>query len=116
MHPAASVPALFILCNSIAAVAGNWSATKHLPHGIGRLALMVVVGSSLGAHLGSRWLSPRQIHVLLNVVLIIASLKLLLPVCVTQAARRKRLGSPRPDREVYSTTRVDSRTTAFARL
>lgn len=80
LRAAASVSGLFILCNSIAALAGNWSATQHLPHGIGRLALMVVVGSWLGGHLGSRWLSPRQVHVLLGVVLIIASLKLLLPI------------------------------------
>lgn len=80
MRAAASVSTLFILRNSIAALAGNWSAANHLPRGIGRLALAVVVGSWLGAHLGSRWLSPRQIHVLLGVVLIIASLKLLLPI------------------------------------
>ncbi|WP_321940420.1 sulfite exporter TauE/SafE family protein [Paraburkholderia sp. J8-2] len=80
MRAAASVSALFILCNSLAALAGNWSATNHLPHGIGRLALMVIIGSWLGAHLGSRWLSTRQIRVLLGVVLICASVKLLLPV------------------------------------
>lgn len=70
-------------CSSCAirsALAGNWSATNHLPHGIGRLALMVVMGSWLGAQLGSRWLSTRQIRSLLGVVLIAASLKLLLPI------------------------------------
>ncbi|WP_042264223.1 sulfite exporter TauE/SafE family protein [Paraburkholderia heleia] len=80
MRAAASVSALFILCNSIAALAGNWSATNRLPQGIGRLALMVVIGSWLGAQLGSRWLSTRQIRVLLGIVLIVASLKLLLPM------------------------------------
>ncbi|TDG03222.1 sulfite exporter TauE/SafE family protein [Paraburkholderia guartelaensis] len=80
MRAAASVAALFILCNSIAALAGNWSATNRLPPGIGRLALIVVVGSWIGARLGSHWLSPRQIRVSLAIVLIIASLKLLLPI------------------------------------
>ncbi|WP_069268545.1 sulfite exporter TauE/SafE family protein [Paraburkholderia nodosa] len=79
VRTAASVSALFILCNSIAALAGDWTATNHLPHGIGPLALMVLVGSWFGAYLGSRWLSPRQIRSLLGIVLIIASLKLLLP-------------------------------------
>ncbi|MEM5318561.1 sulfite exporter TauE/SafE family protein [Paraburkholderia sp. JHI869] len=77
---AASVSALFILCNSLAALAGNWSATDHLPDGTGRLALVVIVGGWFGAHLGSRWLSPRQIHFLLGIVMMAASLKLLLPV------------------------------------
>jgi hypothetical protein len=49
--------------SEIAALAGHWSTTNHLPTEVGRLALMVVVGSWFGAHLGSRWLSPRQIHV-----------------------------------------------------
>jgi uncharacterized membrane protein YfcA len=80
VRAAASVSAPFILCNSIAALAGNWSATNRLPPGIGQLALTVIAGSWLGAHLGSRWLSARQIHVLLGIVLIIASLKLLLPI------------------------------------
>lgn len=80
MRAAASVSALFILCNSIAALAGHWSAADHLPHGIGFLALMAVLGGWFGARLGSRWLTPRQIQVLLGAVLILASLRLLLPV------------------------------------
>lgn len=76
MRAAAPVSALFIFCNSIAALAGHWSAADYFSRGIGLLALMEVMRGWFGAQLDNRLLTPRQIQMLLGAVLILASLKL----------------------------------------
>lgn len=75
---ASAVSALFILVNSLAGLAGNFSATQHLPPLSLALAGAALVGGALGSQLGSRSLSPLWIKRLLAVVLAIAGAKLVL--------------------------------------
>jgi uncharacterized membrane protein YfcA len=73
---ASATSALFILCNSIAGLAGNVSSTKNIPAFIAPLAAAVVVGGATGSWLGARRFPPATIKRLLAVVLVIAGVKL----------------------------------------
>jgi len=73
---ASATSALFILCNSIAGLAGNASATRHLPAFIAPLAIAVVVGGFAGSWLGARRFPAATIKRILAVVLVIAGVKL----------------------------------------
>lgn len=75
---AAAVSALFILCNSVAGLLGNWASTAALPGFILPLLAMAAVGGWLGAGWGSRRFSPALIKRFLAAVLVVAGLKLLL--------------------------------------
>lgn len=75
---AAAVSAPFILCNSLAGLAGSagtasWPALPLWP-----LAIAVVAGGALGAHLGSRRFPPATIKRVLAAVLAVAGGKLVL--------------------------------------
>jgi len=74
---AASVSALFILVNSSAGLAGNWSSTLYLPSVSPWLAVAAGIGGMMGSHLGSRRFDHTIIKRLLAVVLSIAGAKLL---------------------------------------
>ncbi len=74
---AASVSALFILCNSVAGLAGHVLRTQSLPTLAWPLAVAVLAGGVLGAWMGANRLNPRFIKQLLAVVLLIAAFKLL---------------------------------------
>ncbi len=73
---ASAISAMFILCNSIAGLAGNISATKAMPPLILPLAAAVIVGGVSGSYLGAQRLSPLVIKRLLAIVLLIAGSKL----------------------------------------
>jgi hypothetical protein len=73
---ASATSALFILCNSIAGLAGNASATKQIPAFIAPLAVAVVVGGAGGSWLGARRFPPAIIKRILAAVLTIAGAKL----------------------------------------
>ena len=75
---AAAASALFILVNSIAGLLGNVSATSKLPGLVLPLALAAVIGGTAGSYLGSNRFPPALIKRLLEVVLVIAGLKLML--------------------------------------
>ena len=75
---AAAVSALFILCNSIAGLLGNFSSTQNLPGYILWLLLAAALGGSIGSYLGSKRLPPLIIKRFLALVLAIAGTKLLL--------------------------------------
>lgn len=75
---AAAVSALFILVNSAAGLAGNFSATQSLPQFVVPLFAAAGLGGALGSHLGSRRLGAAAIKRFLAVVLAIAGLKLVL--------------------------------------
>ena len=75
---AAAVSALFILCNSIAGLAGNIGSTKQFPAFALVLVAAAVIGGTLGSYLGSRRFDPGVIKRLLAVVLVIAGTKLIL--------------------------------------
>ena len=73
---AAAVSALFILVNSIAGLLGHFTSGQGVPPFAWVLAVAAVAGGTIGAHLGSRHLPVRAIHLLLATVLIIAGVKL----------------------------------------
>ncbi len=74
----AAVSALFILVNSSAGLAGNWSSTRYLPAFSPWLVVAAGIGGAFGSHFGSRRFDPAIIKRLLAVVLAIAGTKLLL--------------------------------------
>jgi uncharacterized membrane protein YfcA len=74
---AAAVSALFILVNSIAGLAGHFTANHSIPSLAIVLAAAAVMGGILGSHLGSRRFPVRTISLLLATVLIIAGAKLI---------------------------------------
>lgn len=73
---AAAFSAVFILLNSVAALAGHWSAARQLPGDIGLLTLIAMTGGLLGAQLGSRWLPERRVQQILGLLLLLAGGKL----------------------------------------
>ena len=75
---AAAVSALFILCNSIAGLAGNVGSTKQFPAFALVLVAAAAIGGSVGSYLGSRRFDPAVVKKLLAVVLVIAGSKLIL--------------------------------------
>lgn len=74
----AAVSAMFILVNSLAGLAGNFSSAKTLPGVAWPLLAAAVVGGTMGSYLGCRRFSPTLIKRLLAVVLLVAGLKLIL--------------------------------------
>jgi uncharacterized membrane protein YfcA len=73
---ASSTSVVFILCNSIAGLLGNLSATSNFPPVAAVLAAAAILGGSIGSYFGSQRFSPVIIKRLLAAVLIIAGLKL----------------------------------------
>ena len=78
MREAAGISVAFVLLNSIAALAGNFTSVRYLPEEIGIWAVAAAIGGIIGAELGSRRLAPRTLHYLLAVVLIVAAGKMIL--------------------------------------
>ena len=70
--------AMFILANSLAGLAGNFSSAKTLPRVAWPLLAAVMVGGTMGSYLGCRHFSATLIKRLLAVVLFVAGLKLIL--------------------------------------
>jgi uncharacterized protein len=76
----AGVTAPFVLVNSLAGLAGNWSATRDLPALALPLAGAVALGGFTGATLGSRRLPPAATTRVLAALLLAGGVKLLLGV------------------------------------
>src|SRR5690606_34295601 len=74
---ASAISAVFILCNSVAGLAGNVSATKNLPALALPLSTAAIVGGLSGAYLGARRFPHVALKRLLAVVLTIAGVKLI---------------------------------------
>jgi hypothetical protein len=74
---ASGVAALFILCNSLAGLAGNYASVRALPAELPILAGAVLIGGLIGTSLGVRRLGAPGLLKALAVVLLIASAKLL---------------------------------------
>lgn len=74
---AAAVSALFILLNSIAGLAGNFSSTRQFPAFALALAAAAGIGGAIGSYFGSRRFDAVVIKRLLAVVLLIAGSKLI---------------------------------------
>jgi uncharacterized protein len=73
---ASGVAAVFILCNSIAGLAGNVAIVKALPPNLPLFAASVLLGAILGTTFGIRFASPTILKAL-GLVLIIAGFKLI---------------------------------------
>lgn len=76
-HVAAGVSAVFILCNSIAGLAGTLSARPSLPGFVLPLVAVALTGGLIGSTLGSRRFSVPALRRVLAAVLCIAGIKLL---------------------------------------
>lgn len=74
--PASGVAIVFILCNSIAGLAGNVAIVKALPPDLPLYAAAVFLGAIVGTTFGIRWGTPMILKAL-GVVLVIAGLKLI---------------------------------------
>lgn len=74
---AAAVSAAFILVNSVSGLLGSVTHSRQWPSCALPMSIAAVLGGTLGAHLGSRYLSVALTKQLLAVVLIIAGIKLL---------------------------------------
>jgi hypothetical protein len=77
IRQAAAISALFIFVNSIAGLAGYFTATHSIPLLGLALAPAAIVGGIFGSHYGSRHFPVRIISILLATVLLIAGAKLI---------------------------------------
>src|SRR5438105_4055663 len=77
IRQAAAVSALFILVNSIAGLAGYFTAVHSIPSLGVILGAAAIIGGIFGSHLGSRHFPVRTISILLAIVLSIAGMKLI---------------------------------------
>ena len=71
------ISAAFILCNSIAGLAGNLASVRYLPPDLPLLAGAVLIGAFIGTKLGISRFASRTIIQALALVLVIAGLKML---------------------------------------
>src|SRR5216117_4112465 len=78
IRQAAAVSALFILVNSLAGLAGYFTAVHSIPSLGVVLGAAAIVGGIFGSHLGSRHFPVRTISIILAIVLSIAGAKLIL--------------------------------------
>ncbi len=74
---ASGVTSVFILCNSLAGLLGNYASVQSLPPQVVMFALAVMAGAFAGTRLGISTLAKRGILRALGVVLIIAGVKLI---------------------------------------
>jgi uncharacterized protein len=74
---ASGVTALFILCNSLAGLAGNYASLGALPQQLWLFVPAVLLGAVIGTRLGISTLAKRGILRALGVVLVIAGFKLI---------------------------------------
>jgi uncharacterized protein len=77
-RPTSGTSAAFILVNSIAGLAGNFSSVRDLPDALPLWALAAGVGALIGTQLGTRHFQNNGIRRALAAVLVIAGLKLML--------------------------------------
>jgi uncharacterized protein len=77
VRTASGVTSVFILCNSLAGLAGNYTSLGALPSQTLLYAAAVLTGAILGTHLGISALARAGILRALAVVLLIAAAKLL---------------------------------------
>lgn len=72
------ISALFILCNSIAALAGHLTVVKNMHSQIFYWIPAVIIGGSIGSYLGTRKFNNKIILLCLFIVLLSAGLKFVL--------------------------------------
>lgn len=74
---ASGVVVVFILCNSVSGLLGNYTSVQALPPELPLYAVAVILGAIIGTTFGIGRLATRNILRALGVVLVIAGLKLL---------------------------------------
>lgn len=77
MRPASGIAAAFILCNSLAGLAGNVARLAVLPAALPLWAIAVLVGAAIGSEVGNRQGRTLLLRRALSVVLVIAGFKLI---------------------------------------
>ena len=77
MRGSAAIAAAFILCNSVAGLAGYATVTQNWPAGIPLFTGAALLGALLGAELGARRVAPVRLRKALGVVLAIAGAKMI---------------------------------------
>lgn len=80
VRQASGVSAAFVLVNSVAGVLGVLTQSAGLPDAMVTWAIAAVLGGLIGSELGSRRLGSPALRRLLAVVLVIAGIKLILPL------------------------------------
>jgi uncharacterized membrane protein YfcA len=74
---ASGLAAGFIMCNSIAGIAGNVARLGAVPASLPLWLLAVLLGALIGSEIGSRRGRTVQLRTILSVVLVIAGAKLI---------------------------------------
>jgi uncharacterized protein len=74
---ASGVTSVFILCNSLAGLAGNYASLGALPSQLWLFVPAVLLGAAIGTRLGISTLAKRGILRALGIVLVIAGFKLI---------------------------------------
>lgn len=77
MRTTAAVSAAFILVNSVAGLAGLFTAGVTLPRGLPWMTLAALGGALVGSEFAVRRLAPVRLRQLLGVVLVIAAVKMI---------------------------------------
>ncbi|AFL55245.1 MULTISPECIES: sulfite exporter TauE/SafE family protein [Sinorhizobium/Ensifer group] len=76
-HQTAATTAVYNLMNSTAALIGACASWNALPNFLSWWLIAVAAGGSIGALIGSRYLSASSLRVILSVLLMVSGLKLL---------------------------------------
>jgi uncharacterized protein len=74
---ASGISVVFILCNSIAGLLGNYASLKSLPAELPLYMLAVILGAAIGTQIGIYKFAKEHLLKALGVVLVIAGLKLI---------------------------------------
>lgn len=72
----AATTAVYNLMNSIAALIGAYAAWDHIPSTLPAWLVAVAVGGTIGAYIGSRYLSDRWLRGILSMLLFMSGIKL----------------------------------------
>lgn len=74
---ASGVAAVFILCNSVSGLLGNYASVKSLPAELPLYAVAVIIGAVIGTRFGIGKLASTGVQRALGLVLVIAGFKLI---------------------------------------
>jgi uncharacterized protein len=74
---ASGVAAVFILCNSVSGLLGNFASVKSLPAELPLYAVAVIIGAVIGTRFGIGTLASTGVQRALGLVLVIAGFKLI---------------------------------------
>ncbi|WP_234464218.1 sulfite exporter TauE/SafE family protein [Paracoccus caeni] len=72
----AATTAVYNLMNSFAALIGAYAAWDHIPSSLPAWLVAVAVGGTIGAYIGSRYLSDRWLRGILAILLFMSGIKL----------------------------------------